>query len=82
MSYAHNHEVPGPGIGGNVLVVGPAKCEPRDMFLCRGLPGLGGDFATSDDRDVNMSVDLATPSGGNCRPSSGGGLSKCLTAEA
>ncbi len=79
MSHAHDHEVP--GIGGNVLVVGPAKCEPRDMFLCRGLPGRGEDFATSDDREVNMSVDLVTPSGGNCRPSSGGGLSECLTAE-
>ncbi len=80
MSYAHDHEVP--GIGGNVLVVGPAKCEPRDMFLCKGLPGLGGDFATGDDKDVNMSIDLVTPSGGNCKPSSGGGLSECLTAEA
>ncbi len=64
------------GIGGNVLVVGPARCDPRDMFRCRGLPGLGDDFVTSDESDVNMSVDLVAPSGGSCRKSSDEGVTK------
>ena len=53
-----------------MLVVGPAKCEPRDIFRCKGLPGLGGDLATSDDRDEKMSVGLAPASGGSCNTSS------------
>lgn len=52
---------------GNVLVVGPARCAPRETFLVSGLPGLGGLLATSDDRDANMSVDLDEANGGSCR---------------
>lgn len=57
----------GQSILGNVLVVGPARCAPRETFLVRGLPGLGGLLATSDDRDANMSVDLDEANGGSCR---------------
>ena len=52
-----------------MLVVGPAKCAPRELFLVNGLPGLGGLLATSDDREANMSVDLEGPKGGNNRGS-------------
>ena len=66
-----NHIINQSAIRGNVLVVGPARCAPCELFLVKGLPGLGGDFATSDDREANMSVDLEGPKGGNCRGSSG-----------
>ena len=53
-----------------MLVVGPVMCVPRDMFLCNGLPGGGGELATSDDKEAKMSVGLAPPTGGSCRGSS------------
>lgn len=53
-----------------MLVVGPAKCDPCDMFRCKGLPGLGADLATSDDKEANMSVGLPAPNGGSCSVSS------------
>ena len=66
-----------------MLVVGPAKCEPRDIFRCKGLPGLGGDLATSDDRDEKMSVGLAPANGGSCNTSSAlaGGVTVLLRPE-
>ena len=51
-------------------MVCPVKCAPREAFLVSGLPGLGGLLATSEDRDVKMSVDLDDPNGGSCKESS------------
>ena len=50
-----------------MLVVGTARCAPRDTFLVRGLLGLDGGFAINEESDADSTVDLAGPRGGSCR---------------